>query len=193
MNKSEQIGQLAEALSLFQGEIKDPIKNKVSHTSKYADLPSILELCRPLLSKNGLSIVQFPGNSANDKISIETVLMHKSGEWLSATYEMSAISESARLKSTNAAQADGIIITYARRYAITALLAIAAQDDTDANTGNSNKQLTGVQVQELLKACNNNKEKIDNIMKWAKVESINELSNEQYSSIMLKLKEQKGN
>jgi hypothetical protein len=193
MNKSEQIGQLAEALSLFQGEIKDPIKNKVSHTSKYADLPSILELCRPLLSKNGLSIVQFPGNSANDKISIETVLMHKSGEWLSATYEMSAISESARLKSTNAAQADGIIITYARRYAITALLAIAAQDDTDANTGNSNKQLTGVQVQELLKACNNNKEKIDNIMKWAKVESINELSNEQYSSVMLKLKEQKGN
>lgn len=193
MNKSEQIGQLAEALSLFQGEIKDPIKNKVSHTSKYADLPSILELCRPLLSKNGLSIVQFPGNSTNDKISIETVLMHKSGEWISAAYEMSAISEGARLKSTNAAQADGIIITYARRYALTALLAIAAQDDTDANAGNSNKQLTGVQVQELLKACNNNKEKIDNIMKWAKVESINELSNEQYSSVMLKLKEQKGN
>lgn len=193
MNKSEQIGQLAEALSLFQGEIKDPIKNKVSHTSKYADLPSILELCRPLLSKNGLSIVQFPGNSANDKISIETVLMHKSGEWLSATYEMSAISEGARLKSTNAAQADGIIITYARRYAITALLAIAAQDDTDANVGNSNKQLTGVQVQELLRACNNNKEKIDNIMKCYNIESINELSNEQYSSVMLKLKEQKGN
>ena len=192
MNKSEQIGQLAEALSAFQGEIKDPIKNKVSHTSKYADLPSILELCRPILSKNGLSIVQFPGNPTNDKISIETVLMHKSGEWISATYEMSSISESARLKSTNAAQADGIIITYARRYAITALLAIAAQDDTDANANNSNKQLTGMQVQELLRACNNNKEKIENIMKWANVSNINELSYDQYSSVMLKLKEQKG-
>lgn len=193
MNKSEQIGELATALSMFQGEIKDPIKNKVSHTSKYADLPSILELCRPLLSKNGLSIVQFPGNTQNDKISIETILMHKSGQWISATYEMCAISAESRLKSTNAAQADGIIITYARRYAITALLAIAAQDDTDANSGNQNNKLTGIQIQEILKACNNNKEKIDNIIKWANVENINELSNEQYSMVILKLKEKKGN
>lgn len=193
MNKSEQIGQLAEALSLFQGEIKDPVKNRVSHTSKYADLPSILELCRPVLSKNGLSIVQFPGNALNDKISIETVLMHKSGEWISATYEMNSIGQAERLKSTNAAQADGIIITYARRYAITSLLAIAAQDDTDANTGNSNKQLTGIQVQEIMKGCNNNKEKIDNIMKWANVTNINDLSHDQYCSIILKIKEHKGN
>lgn len=193
MNKSEQIGQLAEALSLFQGEITDPIKNRVSHTSKYADLQSILELCRPLLSKNGLSIVQFPGGESSDKISIETVLMHKSGEWIGAAYEMSAISASDRLKSTNAAQADGIIITYARRYAITALLGIAAQDDTDANGANSSKQLTGVQVQEILKACNNNKEKVESIIKWAKVESINQLSYDQYKSAMEKLKQQEGN
>lgn len=190
MNKSENIGQLAEALSMFQSEITDPVKNRVSHTSKYADLPSILELCRPLLSKNGLSIIQFPGVGANDKISLETVLMHKSGEWVSSIYEMSAIE---RLKGTNAAQADGIVITYARRYAITALLGIAAQDDTDANNSNSNKQLTGFQVQELFKVCNNNKEKIEGIMKWANVNNINDLSNDQYNSVMLKLKEQKGN
>lgn len=193
MNKSEQIAQLAEALSTFQGEIKDPVKNRVSHTSKYADLPSILELCRPLLSKNGLSIAQFPGNASSDKISIETILMHKSGEWISSVYEMNAISQTERLKSTNAAQADGIIITYARRYAITALLAIAAQDDTDANTVNSNKQLTGFQIQELLKSCNNNKEKIEGIIKWANVSNINDLSIEQYNCVMTKLKEQKGN
>ncbi len=193
MNKSEQIGKLAEALSAFQGEITDPVKNRVSHTSKYADLPCILELCRPLLSKNGLSIAQFPGIASNDKISIETVLMHKSGEWVSSIYEMNAISQAERLKSTNAAQADGIIITYARRYAITALLGIAAQDDTDANTGNSSKQLTGFQVQELLKACNNNKEKIDEIMKLSNVTNINNLSIDQYNNIMKKIKEQKGN
>lgn len=192
MNKSENIGQLAEALSTFQAEITDPVKNRVSHTSKYADLPSILELCRPLLSKNGLSVVQFPGIGANDKISLETVLMHKSGEWVGSIYEMSAI-DWQKLKSTNAAQADGIIITYARRYAITALLGIAAQDDTDANNSNSNKQLTGFQVQELLKVCNNNKEKIEGIMKWANVKNINDLSNDQYNSVILKLKEQKGN
>ena len=193
MNKSDQIGQLAAAMSLFQGEIKDPLKNRVSHTSKYADLPSILELCRPVLSKNGLSIVQFPGNTDNDKISIETVLMHNSGEWLSGFYEMSAISEGVRLKSTTAAQADGIIITYARRYAITALLGIAAQDDTDASSGNQNNKLTGVQVNEILKACNNNKEKIDYILKWANIDNINDLSNDQYSSVLLEINKQKGN
>lgn len=193
MNKSEQIGQLATAFSAFQGEITDPIKNQVSHTSKYADLQSVLEKIRPVLSKNGLSVLQFPGNPEINKISIETVLMHNSGEWISDTYVMSAISEESRVKSTNAAQADGIIITYARRYAIMALFGLAAQDDTDANSGNQNNKLTGVQVNEILKAANNSKEKIDNILKWAEVENIHDLSNEQYSYVILKLKQEKGN
>ena len=168
----------------MQGEVADPIKNKVSHTSRYADLPQILEVCRPLLSKHGLSVMQFPGNN-NGKMTVETILTHKSGEWVSGIYEMDMIEQ----KGTNAAQAAGIVITYMRRYALTALMGIAAQDDTDANI-NSNKKLTGTEVDLLLKACNNNKDKIEGIMKWANVSNVNELSLDQYLEVMKNIKNQ---
>jgi hypothetical protein len=119
--------------------------------------------------------------------------MHKSGEWLSSEYEMDSITSTERLKSTNAAQATGIIITYARRYALTALLGICAQEDTDANVTNSNGKLTGQEIDNLLKACNNNKEKIEGIMKWANVNNINELPMEKYKEAMKIINEQKGN
>lgn len=190
MNKSENIGSLAKAFSGLQGEIQDPFKNKAAHTARYADLPQILGIARPLLFKYGLSISQFPGKATPGKICIETILMHESGEWISSEYEMDSIDASERLKSTNAAQATGIIITYARRYALTALLGICAQEDTDANISNSNKRLTGQEVSSLLKACDNNKEKVERIIKWAKVSNINELTLDQYTEALEIIKKQ---
>jgi hypothetical protein len=193
LNKSETIGALAQAFSKLLGEIQDPIKNKAAHTARYADLPQILGIARPLLAKYELAITQFPGIAQDGKIRIETILMHKSGEWLSSEYEMDSINSTERLKSTNAAQAAGIIITYARRYALTALLGICAQEDTDANVTNSTGKLTGHEIDSLLKACNNNKEKIEGIMKWANVNNINELPLEKYKEAMKIINEQKGN
>src|SRR5690348_7018234 len=154
MNKSETIGALAEALSNFLGEVKDPSKNRVAHNHAYADLPQILSIVRPLLHKNGLSIIQFPAKGSEGKICIETVIMHKSGEWMSSEYEMDCIShaEIVKMKSLTPAQATGIIISYARRYALTAVLGICANDDTDGNIeSNSNRKLTGSQINNLLK------------------------------------------
>ncbi len=192
MNKSETIGALAESFSQLLGEIQDPIKNKEAHTGRYADLPQILGIARPLLAKYGLAISQFPGIAKDGKVCVETILMHKSGEWLTSEYEMDSITSAERLKSTNAAQATGTIITYARRYAITALLGICAQEDTDGNITNSNGKLTGHEVDSLLKACNNNKEKIEGIMKWANVTNINELPVEKFKEAMKIINEQKG-
>jgi hypothetical protein len=190
MNKSENIGLLAKALSGMQGEIQDPYKNKAAHTARYADLPQILGIARPLLVKYGLSISQFPGKASPGKVCIETILMHESGEWISSEYEMDSIDPSERIKSTNAAQATGIIITYARRYAITAILGICAQEDTDANVSNSNKKLTGGEIANLLKLCNNSKEKVEGIVKWANVSNINELTLEQYTQALEIIKKQ---
>lgn len=192
MNKSENIGALTKAFSSLLGEIQDPVKNKAAHTARYADLPQILGIARPLLFKYGLAISQFPGKASPGKVCIETILMHESGEWLSSEYEMDSIDPSERLKSTNAAQATGIIITYARRYALTALLGICAQEDTDGNIANTNKKLTGQEVDNLFKSCNNNKEKLEGIMKWANVKSINELTLEQYSEALEIIKKQNG-
>ena len=133
MNKSESIKELAAALAKFQGEVNNPQNSttvkvktdKGSYSYRYAKLDEVLNIVRPLLSKNGLSIVQIP-TTVDNQISISTMLLHSSGEWL----ELEPIT----LKMDKAsAQGAGGAITYARRYALSAALGIASEDDDDAN------------------------------------------------------------
>ena len=129
MNKSESIKELAAALSKFQGETNNAFKGKQGHGYAYADLASILEQARPILAKNGLSVVQMPSNADAGYVAIETAVIHSSGEWLEQVYAM-PIPEN---KRNSGAQNMGSAITYARRYALAAALGIAQTDD-DAST-----------------------------------------------------------
>lgn len=194
MNKSENIGNLAKALSQVLGEIQDPIKNKAGHNSSYADLPQVLSIIRPLMTKYNLSVIQLPCEASDGKVAIETMIMHESGEWISKRYEMDKITteERLKLKSLSDAQATGIIITYARRYALTALFSICAQEDTDGNIANSNRKLTGKELENLLKSCNNNKERIEGIMKWANITNINDITFDKYTEALEIIKKQEG-
>ncbi len=124
MNKSDEINELAKSLSKVQGEIHNAFKDKSGYGYKYVDLASILDITRPLLSKYGLSVSQLCG-SANDLATVETVLMHESGQWISSTIEMGI----ERGKGMSLAQAVGSVITYARRYALAAIVGIAQTDD----------------------------------------------------------------
>ena len=134
MDKSESIKELAAALAKFQGEVTNPlnsstvtVKTKTGGTYKYsyAPLDEILKLVRPLLAKNELSIVQAPYDSEG-KISISTTLFHSSGEYI----EYPPLS----LKAADLTpQSAGSVITYARRYVISAILGIASDDDNDGN------------------------------------------------------------
>lgn len=128
MNKSEHIGKLAEALSKAQGAIEGAKKDKSNpfFKSKYADLASVWDACREALSSNGLSVVQFP-SLQETRVTLTTVLMHASGEWLSDEL-------AAPLKETTA-QAIGSIITYLRRYALAAVVGVAPDEDDDGNAG----------------------------------------------------------
>lgn len=132
MNKSESIANLAKALSAFQAEVPNP-KNTANNPffkSKYAPLCDVLTLVRPLLTKHGLSIVQFPSGSG-DNITITTSLLHSSGEWIEG--------DPLILKADKAtAQGAGSAISYGRRYSVSAVLGISSEDDDDGNhaTGN---------------------------------------------------------
>lgn len=128
MNKSENINELAAALSKFQGEARDGHKGKQGYGYKYADLPQFLDIVRPLLCKHGLAISQLCG-SASDKVSVETILMHSSGQWISSTVEMLV-----ELKKGNSqAQCVGTVISYARRYALCAIVGITGTDEDEDN------------------------------------------------------------
>ena len=125
MNKSESIKELATALSKLQGEIKDVTKNRKGRF-EYADISAFFDVARPLLEKNGLAVTQLVSNSG-DNISIETVLMHSSGEWISSA----VASPVYKGQSGNPLQDIGGVITYLKRYSFSALLCFDKTDEDD--------------------------------------------------------------
>lgn len=142
MNKSESIANLALALSKFQGEVSNP-KNTAKNpqfNSKYAPLQDILALVRPLLSKQGLSLLQSTTGDL-DNVSISTILIHESGEFIETDPFVLKGEQTAKGggKVINV-QGAGSMITYIRRYQVSAILGIASEDDDDGNHTSGNKQ-----------------------------------------------------
>jgi ERF superfamily protein len=131
IQKSESIGNLATALAVAQGKFHNAAKSARAHHGNYADLAAIMDAIREPLSENGLAITQLV--STDDAgISVTTILMHKSGEWIASTLTM---------KPTQAGpQNVGIVISYARRYAVSAMVALASEEDTDGNEVQTQQQ-----------------------------------------------------
>lgn len=137
MTMSATIGKLAEALSKVQGEMGAAEKNADNpyFKSKYADLATCWGVAREPLSRNGLAVVQTTAQSfeeigeANRKqlvITINTILMHSSGEWISGSMSMPL--------AKNDPQGVGSAVSYGRRYGLSAILGIVGKDeDDDAN------------------------------------------------------------
>ncbi len=126
MNKSDSIKEIATALSKAQGEFQNAKKEKVNpfFGKKYADLAALWNTCRPVLSKHGLSVVQ--GISSNESnVTINTLLMHDSGEWIESELGLHA--------DQPTPQKMGSAITYGRRYSLSAMLGLAADEDDDGN------------------------------------------------------------
>lgn len=126
MRTSDTVGALAKALSEAQGELQNAEKSKEGYGYKYADLAQILDIARPVLSQHGLAVIQLPHN-ADGGIAVTTRLMHESGEWIEDTIVMEV-----EVGKLSRAQAAGTVITYERRYALSAVLGIA-QEDPDAS------------------------------------------------------------
>jgi hypothetical protein len=122
MKTSESIKELATALAAAQAEIENASKNsKNDHfKNRYADLAEVLNTVRPVLARHKLSVAQFP-SLADGMVSVETILMHASGEWISGI-------ASAPLSKPDA-QGVGSATTYLRRYSLAALAGVAQEDD----------------------------------------------------------------
>lgn len=130
MNSSENINELATALAAAQGELEDAGKDQQGYGYKYADLAQILQIVRPVFSKHGLSVVQMPNNQ-DGGIAVTTRLCHASGQWLEDTLVMPA----EKSKNLSMAQCAGVIITYSRRYMLSALAGITQEDPDAAKKG----------------------------------------------------------
>jgi len=122
--QSETIGKLAEALSKAQGQMTAAAKDGKANYGKYATLDSVWDAARKPLADNGLAVTQAT-DVAGDSMVLVTTLMHASGEWIGGVYPVRP--------SQNTPQGMGSAITYARRYSLSALLGLTADDDDDGN------------------------------------------------------------
>lgn len=105
------------------------------HKSKYVTLDAIVNAVTPILSQHGLAIVQLTKADEAGRFVLITQLWHTEGESLESVYILPHLAEcSAPGSKTNPNQVMGSAITYARRYAITALLNIAADEDDDGSS-----------------------------------------------------------
>lgn len=122
MNQSNEIGELAKALAQAQAEIMPAMKDSSNpfFKSKYADLSSVWNACRPALTKYGLAVCQ-TSDEISGRLMLITTLMHSSGQWIKSHMPI--------LASKPDAQSMGSAISYARRYALAAIAGVTAEDD----------------------------------------------------------------
>lgn len=121
---------LAAALSAFQAELPTIKKGNtakiVTKTGQnfgyaYADLTDVTEKAFPLLTKHGLSFLATP-TMMGELFVLHYELRHVSGDIVDGDYP---------LPRQGTPQEMGSAITYARRYALTAVTGIAPGGDDD--------------------------------------------------------------
>ncbi len=117
----ELIKALIKAKSEFSNIQKDRVNPHFKH--KYATLDAVLDAVTPALGKHGLAVVQTTALESN-KTVLQTHLYHESGECITSIYPLPEIGDSQKF---------GAALTYARRYALCAILCVTADEDDDAN------------------------------------------------------------
>jgi len=151
MEKSASIINIAKSLSIFHVKV-DKIKRDAKNPffkSKYATLSNILESIQVPLQESGLIFTQLP-----DGEGLTSILMHvETGEYMQATYTISPVPEYTKEKDSNgnvifrsnsyiSPQAIGSAITYAKRYALGAILGLNIDEDDDGNNASGKKEST---------------------------------------------------
>lgn len=141
MRTSEAINEIAGALAKAQGAFENPAKDrevtvrpkdqsKQPYKFKYATFTAVVDAVRKPLSDNGLSFVQITSGDEHGHL-ITTRLMHSSGQWMEFDTPV--------FVDQSGAQAFGSGVTYAKRYALSTMLGITADEDDDANTAEGNE------------------------------------------------------
>jgi len=136
--------ELYKALAAFQQEVPVIHKGTTGYGYSYADLPTIFEVINPLLKKHGLGFTQAvdtfveilpAGNKTAIPVVNTTVFHIESGESIEST---TPIPTDVSLGKMNPFQVMGSGITYIRRYALSSLLGLVTDKDTDAATPKGN-------------------------------------------------------
>lgn len=119
--------EVAKSLALFNTELENIVKNAKNpfFKSSYLDLSAISNTVRPLLAKYGLSVIQHPIDNEEGKISVTTILLHSSGQYLEFPGIWAKPSKMGDIQQASAT------ITYLKRISIAAILFVSGCDEDD--------------------------------------------------------------
>jgi hypothetical protein len=135
--RSSSIGKLVSAWAKASSKIKAIVKDKQakvesrkeggrSYSYQYADLADVLEAIEEAISEQGLAVLQTTQDRGRDGTFLITTLAHESDQWIASELKVSSIDVGP--------QVFGSALTYARRYAVLAALALAPEVDDDGKT-----------------------------------------------------------
>lgn len=120
--QSDNCKELFSALSIVQSKLRGALKDSKNpfYKSNYADLQSVWEACRDLLAENGFCVIQ---TTDTDELGdyLITTLGHTSGQWQRGRLRLTLVKQDP--------QAMGSALTYARRYALAAIVGLHQTDD----------------------------------------------------------------
>ena len=191
MKSSEQLNEIAAALSAAQGELTDAWRAQQGYGYKYADIAGYLQIARPTLARHGLAIVQEVVPIGTDSVQATTRILHSSGQWIETD---SPPLEVEIKKNLSRAQCIGMVMTYARRYSLAAALGMASEDDDASKPAESapqiaSERLSREQAATLHSLCKQADVSIESILGWLKVESAAQIPASRYEQIVKRLDE----
>lgn len=127
MMKSDSIKELATALSKAQSKMKNPAFDATNphFKSKYATLAAVRDAVIPVLSAEGLALIQ-DVHFADDMVICTNMLMHNSGEWMETVGLQIPLEK-------RSAHGIGSATTYSRRFSLMALAGVVGDVDDDGN------------------------------------------------------------
>lgn len=118
-------------------EVEVRTKTGGKYTFSYSPLEDILTAVRPILNGHGLAVVQI-AQSGEGTVGVSTCLFHESGQTIQGGAVMA--------KAPESPQEMGSLITYLRRYSLTAFLGLASEEDDDGNAATGNEVKKSVQA-----------------------------------------------
>ena len=125
-----QVAAMMEDWSKYMGEVENPAKNTDNAylKSTYAALDSVLNATRPVLSKYGLGITQYPVYKVGEGMKVTTILTHRSGAYIvypAMTIPLAANADAQKIVAAS---------TYGRRATANAILGVHGESDDDGNS-----------------------------------------------------------
>jgi len=131
---TENINELMAAIGRVQAKL--PVMPMDGYNpyfdSRYTTFGTVLETLMPIAREEGLVIIQ-PAVSENGAVGVETSVFHiKSGQHTSFRIVVP-------VEGKNLGQETGKLITYLRRYSVTAFFMMYSDEDIDANSSEQQK------------------------------------------------------